>query len=113
MRTIKRALKLGILGAGLCCLTVSLLGQSSTEAVVRGTIADRSGAVIPGATVTLTNVDTNIAQSTVTSQSGDYAFRALSAATYKLLVNAQGVGPQERDNILLTVNQQTTVNVER
>jgi hypothetical protein len=105
MCTIKQALKLGILGAGLCCLTVSLLGQSSTEAGVQGTITDPSGAVIPGAAVTLTNVGTNISQSAVTGQLGDYAFRALPAATYKLLVNATGFGTQEQDNILLTVNQ--------
>ena len=104
LRTIKQALKIGILGAALCCLSVSLLGQSSTEAAVQGAISDPSGAVIPGATVTLKNVGTNIPQSTVTSQSGDYAFWALPAAMYKLLVNAQGFGPQERDNILLTVN---------
>lgn len=44
---------------------------------------------------------------------GDYAFRAWPAATYKLLVNGTGFGTQELDNILLAVNQQTTVDVGR
>jgi hypothetical protein len=53
MRTKKRALKLRTLVIGRRCFALSLLGRSSTEAAVKGTITDASGAVIPGTTVTL------------------------------------------------------------
>ncbi len=84
--------------------------QSTNEAVLAGTISDPSGAVIPGAALTLTNIGTNIARSTQTNGQGDYSFRALPPANYKMVVEATGFGTVEQDNIVLTVNQKATLN---
>ena len=84
--------------------------QSTNEAVLAGTISDASGAVIPGATVTLTNIGTNIARKTQTNGEGAYSFRALPPAAYKMLIEAVGFGTVEQNNIVLTVNQEATLN---
>ena len=84
--------------------------QSTNEGVLAGTISDVSGAVIPGATVTLTDLGTNIARTAQTNGQGDYFFRALPPATYKMVIAAKGFGTVEQDNIVLTVNQQATLN---
>ena len=88
-----------------------MFGQSTNEAGVRGTITDASGAVVPAAHITLTDVGTNIAHNSVSDNRGAYTFRALPPATYKMLVEASGFGRVEQDNITLTVNQQATLNV--
>jgi Carboxypeptidase regulatory-like domain/TonB dependent receptor len=88
----------------------SARAQSVNEAGLRGTVTDASGAVVPRARITLTDVATNVAHHTVSDDRGAYAFRALSPATYKMLVEAVGFGGVEQDNIALTVNQQATLN---
>jgi len=88
----------------------SARAQSVNEAGLRGTVTDASGAVVPRARITLTDVATNVAHHTVSDDRGAYAFRALSPATYKMLVEATGFGGVEQDNIALTVNQQATLN---
>ncbi len=95
----------------LCCNSL-LFAQANNQAGVRGTITDPSSAVVPGAKVTITDVGTAIAQSVVTDAHGSYAFTALNPSNYKLLVEAQGFGSIEKTGISLTVNQQTTLNVE-
>ncbi len=85
--------------------------QSINEAGLRGTVTDVSGAVVPHARITLTDTATNVAHNSVSDDKGTYTFRALSPATYKMLVNATGFGRVEQDNIALTVNQQATLNV--
>ncbi|MGB7549504.1 MAG: TonB-dependent receptor [Terracidiphilus sp.] len=96
--------------AMMVCLPWPVTAQSTSEAVLGGTVSDSSGAVIPGAEVTLTDIGTNIARRTRTDGQGVYSFRALPPATYKMLVEANGFGTVEQDNIVLTVNQQATLN---
>jgi hypothetical protein len=66
-----------------------LLAQQTTADVV-GTVTDKSGAVIPGATVTLRSLGTGEAQTTETTQSGDYAFNLLKPGGYSLTVESTG-----------------------
>ena len=89
----------------------SASAQSINEAGLRGTISDASGAVVPNAHITLTDVATNIAHNSASDGGGAYSFRALHPATYKMLIKAPGFGTVEQDNIALTVNQQATLNV--
>jgi Carboxypeptidase regulatory-like domain len=69
------------------CRTAS--AQTTTADVV-GTVTDTSGAVVPGATVTMTNVGTNVSQTTVSNASGDYVFTLLQVGNYSEKVEAKG-----------------------
>lgn len=110
MGVFKKLCRGGILlGMFLCPLV--LISQSINQTQLRGTIADSSGAVVPGATVIITDVGTNISQTTTSNGSGAYAFTALRASSYKLLVQAPHFGSVEKTGINLTVNQQSTLNV--
>jgi hypothetical protein len=57
---------------------------------VAGTIKDPAGAVVPGASVTLTNQATGVARKVNSSSSGTYVFEAVPAGTYNLRVEANG-----------------------
>ena len=56
---------------------------------VGGTVADASGAVIPGASVTLANDNTNVSSTTQTSAAGQYLFDFVLPGTYTLTVESE------------------------
>ncbi|HUO17180.1 MAG TPA: TonB-dependent receptor [Verrucomicrobiae bacterium] len=67
-----------------------LLAQVIITSTILGTVTDPQGAVIPGARVTLTNVDTGVRWIVTTSDSGDYQFPNLIAGHYKIEVLREG-----------------------
>src|SRR5690348_3086129 len=60
-------------------------GQANT-ASIRGLVTDPSGAVVPGATVTLMNTGTGVQTVTKTNPAGEYLFEFLSPGTYRIEV---------------------------
>ena len=110
MRTCRETALRGVL-LGALIAAIPALGQSINQSQLRGTIADSSGAVIAGADITITDIGTNIAQSTVSNGRGAYAFTALKPSNYKLLVKAPTFGSVEKDGITLAVNEESTLNV--
>ena len=93
----------------LICVTAAL-GQGSYQAQVRGQVTDQSGAVITNATVTITNVATNIAQSVKTDDHGQYVFTGLRPANYSVQVQFSGFRSAEKTNVVLAVDQKTTID---
>ncbi len=110
---------------------VALLGatigyaQSTNTGTVVGVVSDQSGAVVPGATVTLTDASTNAARTTVTSNTGQYVFVNVSPSVYNITASKAGfqldklanqsvqVGTQATANFSLHVgNEQQTVEVQ-
>ncbi len=64
-------------------------GQANTADII-GTVTDSSGAILPSATVTLTNAGTGIVQTTTSSGTGDYVFTLVQVGTYNVKVQAKG-----------------------
>src|ERR1700733_6846912 len=79
-------------------------GQGGVGTIV-GTAKDSSGAVIPNATVTITNTATNILQKTKTNSAGDYAVGFLKPGTYNVTVEAPGFSKAAVDSIGLQIDQ--------
>src|SRR5579863_369445 len=88
----------------------AVLAQGSYEAQVRGTVTDQSGAVVANATVTITNVATNISQTAQTDEHGQYFFTGLRPAVYTVKTQMSGFRISEKENVVLQVDQQTSVN---
>ena len=74
-------------------LPASALAQSAT---VSGTIADTSGAVVPGATVVLTGPG---GQTTVSDAQGGYSFRNVAQGTYQITATLPGFAPVTRNDV--------------
>jgi uncharacterized surface anchored protein len=71
-----------------------------TTGTVRGVVKDQSGAVVPGATVTITDPNTKISQTAQSGGGGDYQFSNLSVGTYTIIVQP----PTGSNFSTLTVN---------
>src|SRR5262245_7123960 len=103
----------------LCCATAVFIfsirsGPLRAQAVkgsLLGTITDASGAVIPGASVTITEVNTNLTRSTVTNESGNYVFGQLDRGVYRVEIQLSGFKKAIRERADVLVNQDTRVDM--
>ncbi|HUQ33252.1 MAG TPA: carboxypeptidase-like regulatory domain-containing protein [Pyrinomonadaceae bacterium] len=86
------------------------LGQGTTSRVT-GVVTDAQGAVVAGATVTLTNEGTNSALTMPTTSSGSYVFDSVQPGIYTIAVEMQGFKKFVSTNNQVTVNQPATVDV--
>ena len=87
----------------------SLMAQGATGSI-SGHVADPTGAVVPGATITLTNPATNTTRSTVSTGSGDYTFASVPIGTYVLKAEHAGFKTASSQQVTLQVAQSMTQN---
>lgn len=81
------------------------------NAAIQGTVADASGAAVPGAKVTLTNAETHKEQITQSSGEGVYRFDGLAPGRYLVTVEATGFKKETSENIQVLAEQTQGVNV--
>ena len=93
---------------GVCCLvaiaSVQMPAQSTYGAIL-GTVRDSSGALVPGAQVTLKNTGTSAKQSAATDESGNYAFKNIDVGSYALTFTAPGFEKESLSEISLTARE--------
>jgi hypothetical protein len=77
---------------------------------LEGTVRDASGGVVPGATLTVTNIDTNVTRTTITDQDGRYLVPALPPGTYRINVELQGFEGEMREGVTLQLGQSVPVD---
>lgn len=81
----------------------TLHAQQNSE--ITGLVTDPSGAILPGAHVTLTETSTGLTRTSVTDSSGLYTFPALNVGTYSLKVTANGFQAYSKTGIVLDVSR--------
>src|SRR6516225_5037622 len=84
------AVTLVVVVSCLILLNANAVFAQSGNAQLGGLIEDSSKALIPGVTVTATNVDTNVTQTTLSNESGTYTFSALAPGKYKVSADLSG-----------------------
>jgi hypothetical protein len=90
--------------------TGQVAGQGSTNAAVLGTVTDSASAVVPNASVRVTNVATGQAQQVATDAQGRYTIADLPIGNYEGQASAQGFQTTVRRGITLTVGAQAVVD---
>jgi hypothetical protein len=91
-------------------LSVGLYGQTEV-ARLAGTVVDPSGAVIPGASVTVTNEKTGLSRKVTANETGAFVANQLPPAVYGIKAEAPGMAAAEYRNITVQVGQERTVNI--
>jgi hypothetical protein len=96
-------------------MLVTLFGANALLADVTGsilgTVHDRTQAVISGAHIKVTNVQTNLTEETVSAADGSFRFLALPAGTYKLIATAPGFQTFTATDIVVKVNDKLSIDV--
>jgi len=87
-------------------------GGASSTGTIQGRTTDAQGAVLPGVTVTATSPSALGAQTTVTSEAGNYRFPALPPGQYELNFELAGFNTLKRSGILISLGFTATINVE-
>ncbi len=93
----------------LCALFAGLLAASAlaqvaaTNGSISGTVTDNTGAVVPDATVTVSNPSKNFTRDTKTDSGGEFAVRELPPGTYTLTINKQGFKKAEYPDVQVNV----------
>ena len=91
-------------------LVASPVSAQVATGSILGNVTDASGATVPGATVTATNVDTQFSRSTTTDESGQYALRLLPLGNYKLEVALSGFKNFSQTGIVLEVGRNARID---
>ena len=107
-----RFMKVGLLVAAALLVMASAGIAQSTTGSVQGVVRDNQGGVIPGATVTLRNIETNATRSLATAADGSYRFLNTPIGNYELTVELSGFSRYVRSGLTLAVNQDAVVEVE-
>jgi len=97
-----------LLACAVCCRVEA---QSAAVSQVAGVVHDASGAAIPGATVTITNSNTEAARSSVTGADGAYIFTNLPIGPYRLQAKKDGFSTYNQTGIVLQVDSNPEINV--
>jgi hypothetical protein len=104
------------LNAGVALLVGVLLPAAATAqarltgADVQGTVKDESGAVLPGVTVSATNLETGLVRTSVTAAEGRYVIPALPPGPYKISAELQGFATATRQGVVLVLGQLATAD---
>src|SRR5579864_8399201 len=95
-----------------CFVTVlcSSLVFGQATASFSGTVSDKAGAVVSGASVRIISQGTGLTREVKTDETGHYTVPLLPAAFYTLHVEAQGFGPVEQKDVRLQVDEQHELN---
>lgn len=81
------------------------------QARIVGTVTDSTGAIVPGAGITVRNEKTGAERKLKASEQGAYVVTNLAPAPYTVVGEASGLGPTAYQNITLTAGQERTVNI--
>src|SRR5437762_2772460 len=83
---------------------------AQVNATVNGSVSDPSGALIPGAEVTATNVNTGISTTQITNETGTYVFASLQPGTYRVSASLPAFQTQIYQDVQLSQGQQVRLN---
>ncbi len=86
------------------------LSAQTSRATLSGTVQDPTGAKLPNAQVVITNVDTGIARTLVTNESGIYNAPSMVPGKYTVKVSAKGFSGEMRRGVVLTVGEAAQIN---
>jgi len=82
------------------------------EGSITGTVTDTSGAVVPGAHVTLLNTEQGLTIETISNGSGSYSFSPVRIGHFSITVTAKGFEKTTQENVQVAVSQNVLVNVQ-
>ena len=109
MASLQQWIRAAAIVAAICGSVTPVNAQTSL-ATLRGRAIDEQGGVLPGATVTARQADTNFTRTGVTNENGQFYLPSLPAGSYEVTVELSGFGTDKR-TVVLRVGQEITSDV--
>ena len=109
---IKRSMKVSLLAILLVLISPALLFGQSEKGAITGIVTDPTGAAVPGATVTITNLGTKTDQTVTSNDEGRYEVPFLNPAIYMVIVKLSGFKTAMVSEVLVNVGRRESVNVQ-
>ncbi len=110
-RSFNRYFGTHLIAVGSFVLLCSMMTLAQTSrGTVSGSVKDPSGAVVPGATVTLVSETTSVERTTTTTEEGFYRFDAVDLGTYSVRITAPNFSTAVRSGVTVIANQTATVD---
>jgi hypothetical protein len=108
---LRRFLSIIVLAGSLAFLLPEAgFPQGETTSAIIGQVSDASGAVVPGATITIHNAETGLQRTATSDDSGRFNFPQLKPGRYSVRVEAQGFEAQQNDSVTAGLGQKQSVN---
>ncbi len=92
-------------------IATTAAGAQETRGTIIGHVLDEQGGAMPGVSVTITNVDTNVSTTLTTNSTGYYQAPLLLPGNYRVSAELQGFKTSVRSGVILSVAQQATVDL--
>src|SRR5208337_4385719 len=108
MRTLPRHLLLSLF---LAAVSASILTAQTFRGTLLGTVADATGAVIPGASISVKNMDTGIERTTQSNSDGAFRVPELPVGRYSVTVTMSGFNPYHAEGVEVAVAGEVNLNV--
>ena len=108
--TCRAGISIWICGTVAFLLLVSTAALAQATATILGTVKDSSGAVIPGAKVSVVNIGTNDTRTATTDSGGTFRIPALNTGHYNVKVEMRGFKEQTETGVTLEVAQELVIN---
>ena len=97
--------------ASAAFVPLAIHGQTSGGGTISGTVLDSTGAAVQKATVVITDTDTGVSRTVTSNDAGGYAAPFLQPGHYEVIATANGFAQNEHKNLVLTVGQILTVDL--
>src|SRR4051794_35010829 len=94
----------------ICTVMVASLAYAQATSTFNGRVLDQGDAVLPGVTITATNVSTGVSRTTVTNAEGSYFMPGLDPGVYEVKTDLSGFAPSARQNVRLGINATLTID---
>ena len=103
--------RISICCAAICALLwVTLAAAQVSTGTITGTVSDATGAVVPGAAVTVRNVETGITRALTTNERGRFSAPQLPPGSYEISASTSGFQTEVRSGITLTIGREAMVD---
>ncbi len=106
----KRLLALAFAALLLLCPALRLHAQSTGSGTITGTVTDASDAVVPNASVVVTDTDTGVSRTVTTTAAGGYVAPFLLPGNYEVVLGGGSFSKVDRKNLVLTVGETLTID---
>ena len=93
-------------------IAIQAFGQATNTGTVVGSVSDPSGALVPGATVVLTDLSAGVKLQDVTNASGKFAFTTVPPGTYDITVTKAGFSTARSEGAVVNIGSQLTLNMK-